>query len=144
MPHRRATARAWRTVLNALNFFMSSVTSIAPCLIFFEWIGNRISLDLYSFNRCAFSWRDSTDLFLLRGSTEMPMVWAIFLLTPADLSSSRVKPRPRRCLTLYLSVGHRITGRRVLTGLGATCFAFSTRAALLRIFLAGWLNQHLT
>ena len=56
----------------------------------------------------------------LRGSTEMPMVCAIFLLTPADLSSSRVKPRPRRCFTLYLSVGHRITGRRVLTGLGAT------------------------
>ena len=56
----------------------------------------------------------------LRGSTEIPMVWAIFLLTPAAFSSSRVKPRPRRCLTLYLSVGHRITGRSVLTGLGAT------------------------
>ena len=95
---------------------------------------------MYSFSRCAFSWRDSTDLFLLqrdvdehgpqgnanspnshlRGSTEMPMVCAIFLLTPADLSSSSVNPRPRRCFTLYLSVGHRITGRRVLTGLGAT------------------------
>ena len=48
------------------------------------------------------------------------MVCAIFLLTPAELSSSRVNPRPRRCFTLYLSVGHRITGRRVLTGLGAT------------------------
>ena len=89
----------------------------------------------------------------LRGSTEIPMVWAIFLLTPADLSSSRVKPRPRRCFTLYLSVGHRITGRRVLTGLGATCkrtdwvvFYYGSKSedqdgAPACVFLTPWQNR---
>ena len=67
---------------------------------------------------------------LLRGLDRL--VCAIFLLTPADLSSSRVKPRPRRCFRLYLSGGHWTTGRRDLTVLGATWLAFSTCAALLR------------
>lgn len=42
-----------------------------------------------------------TDLLVRRWSTAMPMVSAIFLEMPASLSSSTLKPRPRRTLELY-------------------------------------------
>ena len=37
-------------------------------------------------------------------STAMPMVRAMFLLRPAALSSSRVKPRPARSYTLTIAI----------------------------------------
>ena len=46
--------------------FLHSSAEESPFLGFLEWMGKRISFDLYSFNRCAFSWSDSTDLFLLK------------------------------------------------------------------------------
>ena len=68
----------------------------------------------------------------------------MFLLIPAVLSSSKEKPRPDRCLTLYLNVGHLTTGLKVFMGLGATVAAFLARNLRRRSFLAGWLNQVFT
>ena len=67
-----------------------------------------------------------------------------FLLIPAALTSSRVKPRPSLCFRLYLKVGHRTTGLRDFRGLGATLAALATRALRRRSLRAGWLNQVLT
>ena len=67
-----------------------------------------------------------------------------FLLIPAALTSSRVNPRPSLCFRLYLKVGHRTTGLRVLRGLGAILAALATRALRRRSLRAGWLNQVLT
>ena len=68
----------------------------------------------------------------------------MLLLIPAVLSSSKEKPRPVLCLTLYLKVGHLTTGLKFFIGLGATAEAFLARIRRLRSFLAGWLNQVLT
>merc|ERR1711997_55684 len=68
----------------------------------------------------------------------LPMVWAMFLEMPAAFNSSKVKPRPVRFFMLYLRVGHRMMGLKVLTGRGATPLALAALAFLLRTFLAGW------
>ena len=68
----------------------------------------------------------------------------IFLLIPAVLSSSKENPRPPRCFTLYLKVGHLTTGLSCFIGLGATAAAFLALILRRRSFLAGWLNHVLT
>merc|ERR1712156_1152790 len=78
---------------NWLAFLMSSSVA-SPFLGFFEFTGNKISLDWYSFSLWTLRCRDSKDLFLRRWSTVIPVVRAIFLVRPAPFNSSRVNPRP--------------------------------------------------
>lgn len=52
-------------------------------------------------------------------------------------SSARVKPRPARTRRLYLTVGHRTTGRSLSTGRGATAAALAMRASRRRCFRPG-------
>lgn len=63
----------------------------------------------------------------------MPMVEAILAAMPAPLSSSKVKPRPRRFFKLYLIVCPCTIGRRgPAAGAGNAFAAFSARATLVK------------
>jgi hypothetical protein len=53
-------------------------------------------------------------------------------------SSARVKPRPARTRRLYLTVGHRTTGRSLSTGRGATAAALARRASRRRCLRPGY------
>merc|ERR1719489_712111 len=70
--------RLWkqRTIDIGVISAEDAINGGCPLRGFLEFSGNKISLDLYSFRRWAFSCRDSTLLFLRRWSTAMPMVWA--------------------------------------------------------------------
>jgi hypothetical protein len=59
------------------------LTEASPFLGLLNFLGKRMSLDLYSFSRCTFCWSESTDMFLLLKSTAIPMVRAYFLEIPA-------------------------------------------------------------
>jgi len=116
-----------------------SASSLSPCLGLLCFLGNTISLLLYSFKRCTFDWSDSVDLFFLLWSTAIPIVLAYLIPIPAALSSSRVNPRPARTLVLYLKVGHLTTGLSgPATGLGAMSVAFFCLATLLLFLRPGW------
>lgn len=112
IPQSLATALAWRIQLKALKFLRSSVSSMArtllttgvtfitwplnwvaffkssseasPFLGFFEFNGNKISLDWYSFSLCTLRWSDSRDLFLRRKSTVMPILVAWKIIENAN------------------------------------------------------------
>uniref|UniRef100_A0A8C5T1C9 Uncharacterized protein n=1 Tax=Malurus cyaneus samueli TaxID=2593467 RepID=A0A8C5T1C9_9PASS len=83
-----------------------ALTELSPFLGIAGFLGKRMSLEWYSFNLCTLACRDSVDLFRLRGSTEIPIVRANFLLI-----SSRLKPLPARTFLWYLMVGHLTMGR---------------------------------
>ena len=71
----------------------------------------------------------------------MPMVLASFKGIFAALSSSAVKPRPKRTLELYLMVGQCTAGRRrPPVGRGDTLAAFSARFSRRAFFCAAWWN----
>merc|ERR550514_1411114 len=82
--------------------FWSSERAVSPFLTDFlpEPFGKIMSFDMYSFKRCAFNCRLSVQAFLLRWSTAIPMVFASFFGIFASLSSSSVKPLPRRSFVL--------------------------------------------
>lgn len=60
------------------------LTELSPFLGMAGFLGKRMSLEWYSFSLCTLACRDSVDLFRLRGSTEIPIVRANFLLMPAS------------------------------------------------------------
>ena len=87
------------------------LTVLSPFLGAEAFLGNRMSLERYSFRRCTLAWRDSVDLLRRRGSTEMPMVRAVFLWMPAacrdEHQTSGVKDKRKflfgfHCLTRCL------------------------------------------
>uniref|UniRef100_A0A8C3Y5X2 Uncharacterized protein n=1 Tax=Catharus ustulatus TaxID=91951 RepID=A0A8C3Y5X2_CATUS len=82
------------------------LTELSPFLGMAGFLGKRMSLEWYSLSLCTLACRDSVDLFRLRGSTEIPIVRANFLLI-----SSRLKPLPARTFLWYLMVGHLTMGR---------------------------------
>lgn len=60
------------------------LTELSPFLGMAGFRGKRMSLERYSFSRCTLACSDSVDLLRRRGSTEMPIVRANFLLMPAS------------------------------------------------------------
>merc|ERR1719500_2428599 len=82
----------WNNCSFQLTGLFDVLFSGPPFLGFFEFTGNKISLDWYSFNLWTLRCRDSKDLFLRRWSTLIPVVRAIFLVIPAPFNSSRVNP----------------------------------------------------
>ena len=119
---------------------LSSSAELSPFFGAEGFLGNRMSLERYSFRRCTLACSDSVDVFRLLGSTEMLMVRAIFLWMPATLSSSRLKPLPARTLVWYLTVGHLTMGLMGPdAGRGAMC-TFACQA-LVPADLARWLVE---
>lgn len=83
------------------------LTVLSPFLGADAFLGNRMSLERYSFRRCTLAWRDSVDLLRRRGSTEMPIVRAVFLWMPAAYKykhvdiSEQLKPSAIWLLHVY-------------------------------------------
>uniref|UniRef100_A0A8D0FDZ7 Uncharacterized protein n=1 Tax=Strix occidentalis caurina TaxID=311401 RepID=A0A8D0FDZ7_STROC len=114
IPKSRALARAMRRLAKALKRARGSqaahqssqvLTELSPFFGIAGFLGKRISLERYSFSLCTLACRDSVDLLRRRGSTEIPIVRANFLLMPSSvltLSSSRLKPLPARTFLWYL------------------------------------------
>uniref|UniRef100_A0A8C0E6R7 Uncharacterized protein n=1 Tax=Bubo bubo TaxID=30461 RepID=A0A8C0E6R7_BUBBB len=123
IPKSRALARAMRRLAKALKRARGSqaahqssqvLTELSPFFGIAGFLGKRISLERYSFSLCTLACRDSVDLLRRRGSTEIPIVRANFLLMPSSvltLSSSRLKPLPARTFLWYLIVGHLTIGK---------------------------------
>lgn len=67
----------------------TKLTELSPFLGAEAFLGNRMSLERYSFRRCTLACSDSVDLLRRRGSTEMPIVRAVFLWMPAACRDDR-------------------------------------------------------
>jgi len=64
------------------------LTELSPFFGIAGFLGKRMSLERYSFSLCTLACRDSVDLLRRRGSTEIPIVRANFLLMPASWRES--------------------------------------------------------
>lgn len=79
---------------------MGRRTSVSPFLTLPAFLGKTTRRALYASSLSLLSLRPSSDLFLLRWSTGMPIERASLGRMPAALSSALVKPLPARSFVL--------------------------------------------
>lgn len=140
---------------------LTSSTEESPFLVALVPVrrGKTMRRSRYSLRRWTLAFRDSSERFWRRGSTEIPMVGASLRGMPAScrririypwrpkcaeihtFSSAREKPRPARTRRLYLIVGQRTTGRSLSVGRGATAAALAMRASRRLFFLPAYCRE---